>query len=65
LEKAALPGRDDVGALRLRHVLVKNQTPQEGQFALKKEVDAAKQDYADNVVLDLDVWAYMARRRNA
>jgi hypothetical protein len=44
---------------------VKNQTPQEGQFALKKDVDAAKQDYADNVVLDLDVWAYMARRRNA
>lgn len=65
LEKAALPGRDDVGALRLRHVLVKNQTPQEGQFALKKDFDAAKQDYADNVALDLDVWVYMARRRNA
>ena len=61
LDKAALPGRDDVGALRLRHVLVKNQAPQEGQFALKKAASAAKQEYADGIVLDLDIWAYMAR----
>ena len=62
LDKAALPGRDDVGALRLRHVLVKNQAPQNGHFSLKTETSASRQEYAEGVVLDLDIWAYMARR---
>lgn len=61
LDKATLPGRDDVGALRLRHIVVKNQGPQAGHFMLNIEADAGRTAYAEGVVLDLDVWVYMAR----
>ena len=59
LDKADIIGRDDIGALRLRHVVVKNRRPldENGDFALKTEAG----DYADGVVLDVDVWAYMPR----
>lgn len=55
LDKAEIDGRDDVGALRVRHVLVKNR-PADG-FPLK--TDSGK--YADGVVLDLDVWLSILR----
>lgn len=56
LETAELPGRDDVGALRLRLIATKDQPC--GGFPLK--TDDGKDDPA--VVLDFDYWALMPRR---
>lgn len=55
LEKAALPGRNDVGALRVRLVGVKNHATT--AFPLKGE------DGKDHpaVVLDLDIWVLLPR----
>ena len=55
LEKAELPGRTDVGALRLRMVAVKNRAP--GEFPLM----ADENSYEDGVVLDLDCWVVLPR----
>lgn len=55
LEKAELPGRTDVGALRTRLVAVKNQDCSE--FPFKKN----EREYADGVMLDLDIWLVMPR----
>ncbi len=52
LETARLPGRDDLGALRLRLVATKNRPC--GDFPLK-----AGEGYADGVILDLDYWGLM------
>jgi 2-methylfumaryl-CoA hydratase len=54
LDKAALPGREDVGALRIRMVATKNQPCQ--AFPLK-----ADDGYDPAVILDLDYWALMPR----
>ncbi len=54
LEKATLPERDDVGALRLRTVATKDQPC--GQFPLRA---GEKDDPA--VILDLDYWVLMPR----
>ena len=54
LETAALPGRADVGALRLRTVATKNRPC--GDFPLRQG-----EDYEPNVVLDLDYWALLPR----
>ena len=61
LDKAAFDGRGDVGALRLRHIVLKNrlQQAENGDFIDKKENGDLHQD----VVLDIDVWAYIAKRR--
>ena len=61
LEKAAFDGRDDVGALRLRHIVLKNhaQQAENGDFIDKTE----NGDVAEEVVLELDIWAYMPRHR--
>jgi 2-methylfumaryl-CoA hydratase len=55
LEKAELPGRKDVGALRTRLVAVKNQDA--SSFPFKKD----GKEYADGVILDLDVWLVLPR----
>ncbi len=55
LEKAELPGRKDVGALRIRLVAVKNQDC--AAFPLKK----ADGQYEDCVLLDLDAWVLLPR----
>jgi 2-methylfumaryl-CoA hydratase len=55
LEKAELPGRSDVGALRTRLVAVKNQDC--SAFPLKNE----KGEYADGVILDFDAWVVLPR----
>jgi 2-methylfumaryl-CoA hydratase len=55
LEKAELPGRSEVGALRVRLVAVKNRAC--ADFPLR---DAAG-DYADGVILDLDLWLLLPR----
>lgn len=59
LETAELS--DELGALRLRLVAVKNQQPLEEPLELKVEKDG-KQRYHANVVLDLDYWVSMPKR---
>jgi 2-methylfumaryl-CoA hydratase len=54
LDKAILPGRSDVGALRLRLVATKNQPC--AAYPLK-----AGEGYEPSVVLDFDYWALMPR----
>lgn len=55
LEKAELPGRKDVGALRIRLVAVKDRDC--ADFPLKTEDGK----YADGVLLDLDAWVLLPR----
>lgn len=55
LDRAEIPGRHDIGALRARLVAVKNR-PTEG-LALK----TADGVYSDGVVLDLDLWLMLPR----
>ncbi len=55
LDKAELPGRSDVGALRLRLVGLKDLAP--GAFPL----ETAPGKYAPGVILDLDYWALLPR----
>ena len=55
LEKAELPGRKDVGALRIRLAAVKNSDCV--AFPLKK----ADGQYEDCVLLDLDAWVLLPR----
>ncbi len=55
LEKAELPGRSDVGALRIRLVAVKDMDC--SSFPLKKDDG----QYADGVLLDLDAWVLLPR----
>ena len=55
LEKAELAGRTDVGALRTRLVAVKNQDC--AAFPLRRDGG----DYADGVILDLDIWVVLPR----
>lgn len=57
LDKASFPGRDDVGALRLRLVAVKNQPA--SSFPLRD----AEGRYDPAVLLDLDWWGLVPRRR--
>ena len=55
LETAEIPGRSDIGALRTRLVAVKNRSC--ADFPLRN----AKGDYADGVILDLDLWLVLPR----
>ncbi|GEP06703.1 MaoC family dehydratase [Methylobacterium oxalidis] len=54
VETADLPGRDDVGLLRLRTVATKNQPC--GAFP-----DRQGEGYDPAVILDLDYWAFMPK----
>ena len=54
LETAALPGRADVGALRLRTIATKNRPC--GDFPLRQD-----DGYEPSVILDLDYWALLPR----
>jgi 2-methylfumaryl-CoA hydratase len=58
LDRWALPGRNDIAALRLRMVGIKNATP--------AEISEIKQfnSYHPNVVLDLDYTVLMPRKGN-
>ncbi len=51
LDTATLPGRTDLGALRIRTIATKNRAC--ADFPLMKDAKA----YDDSVVLDLDYWA--------
>jgi len=54
LETAELPGRSDVGLLRLRTVATKNQP-------CGAHPDKQGDGYDPSVILDLDYWAFMPR----
>jgi len=62
LAKAELPGRSDAGALRLRLTAIKNADPTKESIPLKVEKDGS-QSYHPNVVLDLDYWVLMPRKK--
>ena len=55
LETAEIPGRSDIGALRVRLVAVKNRTC--ADFPLRN----AEGEYAEGVILDLDCWLVLPR----
>ena len=54
VECAALPDRDDVGALRLRTIATKNRPC--GDFPMRQG-----ESYEPNVILDLDYWVLIPR----
>lgn len=55
LEKAEIPGRTDVGALRVRLIASKNANCAAHPFKSEKG------EYAEGVVLDLDAWLVLPR----
>jgi 2-methylfumaryl-CoA hydratase len=55
-------GRDDLGALRLRLVAVKNVDPTREAVSLKVAGDDGRERYHPNVVLDLDYVALIPKR---
>jgi 2-methylfumaryl-CoA hydratase len=55
LEKAELPGRTDIGGLRVRLAATKNRAC--ADFPLR----SAAGEYADGVILDLDLWLVLPR----
>lgn len=60
LDKWQLPNREDVGALRLRLLGVKNERLQDASMAMREE--NGKRIYQPNVVLDLDYTVLMPRK---
>jgi 2-methylfumaryl-CoA hydratase len=62
LAREALPGRGDLGALRVRLVAVKNADPSVEEIAVDVEGEGGKRGYDERVVLDLDLWLLMPRR---
>ncbi len=59
LDKQPLPGREDLGALRLRLVACKNLEDDRTPYRVERD---GKQVYEPSVVLDLDYWVSMPRR---
>ena len=57
VERTELPGRDDVGGLRLRISAVKNVTAAE--FATVRSLASGSKDH--RIVLELDYWALLPR----
>ncbi len=60
LDKAELPSRRDLGALRLKMVAVKNVDPAREDISLEIEVDG-KKSFDPRVVLVLDYWGLIPR----
>jgi 2-methylfumaryl-CoA hydratase len=56
-------GRDDVAALRLRMIAVKNQDPSLERFEIEiQDPDSGRERYPANLVLDLDYTVLMLKR---
>ncbi len=55
--------REDLGALRLRLVAVKNLDPSKEPVPLRAQQDDGRERYHPAVVLDLDYWVSMPRAR--
>ena len=62
LAREELPGRTDMGALRLRLVGVKNADPREEEVPRLIAAESGKHVYDPRVVLDLDYWTLIPRR---
>ena len=62
LDKANLPERSDCGALRVRLVGLKDVSATAAGFPLRVSKDG-RNSYHENVVLDLDYWLLVPRRR--
>jgi len=62
LECAELPGRTDLGALRMRLVAVKNVDPAREAVSLEVVGEGGKKGYDPRVVLVLDWWGLVPRR---
>jgi 2-methylfumaryl-CoA hydratase len=64
LDRAELPQRPagDLGAVRVRLVGVKNANPAQEEIPLRVS-NEGKESYHPNVVLDLDMWLLMPKRR--
>ncbi|MCH7910397.1 MAG: MaoC family dehydratase [Candidatus Hydrogenedentes bacterium] len=63
LESKAIPNRDDLGALRLRLVGVKNHDPQEESLQIRvTNPENGRETYHSNVVLDLDYYVLVPRK---
>jgi 2-methylfumaryl-CoA hydratase len=60
VDKAEVPSRRDVGALRLKLVAVKNVDPARDAVSLEVEVDG-KKAFDPRVVLVLDYWGLIPR----
>jgi 2-methylfumaryl-CoA hydratase len=59
-------GRDDIGALRLRLVAVKNVDPNQEEVPLKvRDDESGRERYHAGVVLDLDYVALIPKRAAA
>ena len=63
LDKAELAGRADLAALRLRLVAVKNVDPSREDVPLEIIGSDGKKGFDPRVVLSLDYWGLMPRRR--
>jgi 2-methylfumaryl-CoA hydratase len=59
LDKQVLPGRDDVGALRVRLVATKDRPC--ADFPLEVTGANGKTEYDPSVILDLDLWVLIPR----
>lgn len=70
LGTAELGARKDCGALRMRLVCVKNRNPAlveaetGAPFAIKRKDDSGRESYDPDVVLDLDYWGLVPRKRS-
>jgi 2-methylfumaryl-CoA hydratase len=60
IARADLPGRPELGALRVRLCAVKNLDPSREAMTVKIQKDG-REGYHPNVVLDLDMWLSMPR----
>jgi 2-methylfumaryl-CoA hydratase len=62
LAREPVPGRSDLGALRMRLVAVKNADPSAEPIPVQVVNEQGKQVYDPRVVLDLDHWGLIPRR---
>jgi len=61
LDKSDIAGRNDVGALRVRLVALKDVGPTDAGFPLKVSKND-RETYHESVVLDLDYWLLVPKR---
>lgn len=63
LDKVAHKQRRDIGALRVRHIALKNRAPDDatGDFPLYQEPASDRRQYDPSVILDMDCWLWIAR----
>jgi 2-methylfumaryl-CoA hydratase len=65
LDCVEVPGRNDLGALRLRLVALKNSDPMQEEIAIMIRDENGNESYHPRIVLDLDYWGLIPRRSRA